>query len=153
MGTIYGLGLVHSEVEIIITLTRADLNAVIAPGAVAVNVSRSGQKFHFIVARNPGNLRHLGHSVNTDTPITLNPLEIDLKTAGRRAKLGKILIKLSNTATQIRIFFNQKHIIFSDFRGFQGDSQPADASANDQYSTCSRCAVLVCHAIPPFYFG
>jgi hypothetical protein len=87
--------------------------------------------------------------IHADPAVVLYPLEVDFKPAGRRTQLGKILIQLCDPAAKIRISFHQKDI-FANLSGFQCGRQATDATANDQYATCSRRGLFVCHAVPPF---
>jgi hypothetical protein len=145
MGLVNGLGLIHPEVEVVITLLGANLYTGITGCTVIVDSAGAGFQGYLVITGRAINTLDLGHGVDPDLPVVLDPLEIDLQPAGRRTKFGEVLVELGNPATQIGVLLNEKNV-FTYFCGFQGSGQTADPATHDQNSTCTRCAAFVCHA-------
>jgi hypothetical protein len=81
--------------------------------------------------------------VKGDPGILPDATELNLQTAGGRAKLGEVSVELSDPAAQVRLFFG-KNDLGPGFGGLNGCRQTAHTSSDNQ-----NFVVVGAHLSPP----
>src|SRR5262249_3402336 len=131
VGEIDRLRLAETQVEGIRSLDGADLDARVAGRAAVVDVARVEAHGHVEVAGLAGDPLDLGHRVEADPGVVLDPTEVDLEPAVRRTQLREVLVELRHPSAQIRVLLDDGDVV-TGLGGLEGRRDAGDAAADHQ---------------------